>query len=709
MAAYGKPIQSYDFNASRPLQETAFAYTQPPASYQPIPQSRTPHAQSTEHMPYMTESPYQVRSSYPEQHVPYIDARTRHFPEITSYSPVNGSQGTSLFVRIQSLYDFTVQPTLHFPLMFGHKRCNSALTKVDHSGNYFHYTLSADVPPYTSTGWREPQGLVYLHMEDEVNQALGTVEIGEFSYLDGGYPQTFPSPQETSRKRKISAESGESSRSPAKRSSNQQLRTRAAEDYTAYPYGQGTNLSYSPYLQPVATSNSYTYTGSYERPQGHSNYQQQPSPQSLSYQYSTTASTAQPVIKAQTSHTPSWSPSFSTTSQVSRSPGLSVASPVTRVSTVPSPSGSANPPLIRTSTLQHSPSPASTPAGAAQAGQAFNPYAMYPHKAVLKINGDLDAMAENWSREEWDAKRRLVQFTRQQGGSTIHTNFKPVAPEDRTPNSICISCIWWEEKKECYVTSVDTIYLLESLVAVRFTVEEKNRIRRNLEGFRPLTVSKAKADSEEFFKVVMAFPNPKPRNIEKDVKVFPWKILAHALKKIIGKYSASYSSTAGALLTPVSSSSGYASGGPSEAGVDIHPAVSPLSIPISMTSGAYATSRTSTALSPRSRLSAGFPQSSAGPPNLRVAVPVPSTPQNMAANQWSQQQVMQQSHMPQAMTNQGGRAPWDFSSYIDTSPATATPGGHQTIDYPRGGSSTLGPGQGSSVNDPHKSHQTSRP
>lgn len=86
------------------------------------------------------------------------------------------------------------------------------------------------------------------------------------------------------------------------------------------------------------------------------------------------------------------------------------------------------------------------------------------------------------------------------------------------------------------MTSVDTIFLLESLVAVRFTVEEKNRIRRNLEGFRPMTVSKAKADSEEFFKIIMGFPNPKPRNIEKDVKVFPWKILAHALKKIIGKY-----------------------------------------------------------------------------------------------------------------------------------------------------------------------------
>lgn len=203
---------------------------------------------------------------------------------------------------------------------------------------------------------------------------------------------------------------------------------------------------------------------------------------------------------------------------------------------MPSPSGSANPPLIRTSTLQQSPSPANTPASAAQPGQLFNPYAMYPHKAVLRLEGDLDGLTECWTTAECEAKRRLVQFWRSQNGSTINASFKPVMPEERPPNSICISCILWEERGECFVTSVDTIYLLESLVAVRFTVEEKNRIRRNLEGFRPLTVSKAKADSEEFFKVIMGFPNPKPRNIEKDVKVFPWKILAHALKKIIGKY-----------------------------------------------------------------------------------------------------------------------------------------------------------------------------
>jgi len=185
--------------------------------------------------------------------------------------------------------------------------------------------------------------------------------------------------------------------------------------------------------------------------------------------------------------------------------------------------------------------------------QTFNPYAMQALKANLKLKGDLDSMKDDWTNDEKEARRRLVVFDREQSGSTILGSFRGVAPQERQASSICISCIWWKEKNEFYVTSVDTIYLLESLVGVRFTVEEKNRIRRNLEGFRPMTVSKARSDSEEFFKVIMGFPHPKPRNIEKDVKVFPWKILGTALKKIISKYSASYSSTAAPLLTPASS------------------------------------------------------------------------------------------------------------------------------------------------------------
>lgn len=170
------------------------------------------------------------------------------------------------------------------------------------------------------------------------------------------------------------------------------------------------------------------------------------------------------------------------------------------------------------------------------AGDPAAPVATFSNKAILKLQGDLNQMAMGWSNEEWTNRRRLIQFWRQQESNVINATFRPIAQNEFVPNSIVISCIFRDDWNECFVTSVDTIYLLEALVGVRFTVEEKNRIRRNLEGFKPMTVSKSKADSEPFFKLIMGFPNPKPRNIEKDVKVFPWKILASALKKIISKY-----------------------------------------------------------------------------------------------------------------------------------------------------------------------------
>lgn len=161
-------------------------------------------------------------------------------------------------------------------------------------------------------------------------------------------------------------------------------------------------------------------------------------------------------------------------------------------------------------------------------------------KASLEIRGNLDQMPQGWSHGETQARRRLVQFKRRQRGSVVVAEFMPLDPEKYTPLTPCISCILWEERNECFVTSVDCIYLLEQLINTKFTVEEKNRIRRNLEGYHPLTVSKGKANSNEFFKLIMSFSQPKPRNIEKDVKVFQWQLLGKALEKIVGKYSADY-------------------------------------------------------------------------------------------------------------------------------------------------------------------------
>ncbi|GAA5995832.1 uncharacterized protein JCM10292_004775 [Rhodotorula paludigena] len=162
------------------------------------------------------------------------------------------------------------------------------------------------------------------------------------------------------------------------------------------------------------------------------------------------------------------------------------------------------------------------------------------HKVVLRLQGDLNTMAMGWTNEEWTNRRRLIQFWPQQDGNFINVGFRPIPQGEYVQNSIVISCIFRDDYNECFVTSVDTIYLLEALVGSRFTVEEKNRIRRNLEGFKPATVSKSKPENEAFFKLIMGFPAPKPRNIEKDVKVFPWKILGLALKKIMSKYSANY-------------------------------------------------------------------------------------------------------------------------------------------------------------------------
>lgn len=127
-------------------------------------------------------------------------------------------------------------------------------------------------------------------------------------------------------------------------------------------------------------------------------------------------------------------------------------------------------------------------------------------RANLRFEGNLDYMAVGWSHEEWLAKRRLVQFWRRQEGQNIIASFRGVGLQDLTDDSIVISCIFREEKNECFVTSVDTIYLLEALVSVRFTVEEKNRIRRNMEGFKPITISKSKQENEAFFKLIMSFP-----------------------------------------------------------------------------------------------------------------------------------------------------------------------------------------------------------
>lgn len=474
----------------------------------------------------------QVRTPYDEQAGPYLNVGSTPIPEVTSFQPTSGKWNSKVYVYITSLYELLTSNTPVFFLMFGQRKVPATVQKLHQNGGVCSYHLAADAPQFSTTSWTNSSVPLCMFMESGDGDVMGKVEVGEFTYIDSAVSSGSDTPLDGSRKRKMSADSAEL-KSPAKRNSNQQLRPK--EEYGAYQYPS--NDPPSSFSSYIPTTSSYTtLTAPFSRPA--TNYQGQAASRHIGYAYPGSATASPPTVKAPSPQVGTWTPYPTVGSSLSRSPGVPSNAGIPRpsLSSLPSPASVANPPLIRTSTIQNSPSPATTPHGG-HPGQQFNPYSLYPHKAKLEINGDLDSMAREWSAEEFESRRRLVHFKRSQSGSTITTTFQPIGVDERPPNSVCISCIYWEEKEECFVTSVDTIYLLEQLVAARFTVEEKNRIRRNLEGFRPLTVSKGKSDSEEFFKVIMAFPAPKPRNIEKDVKVFHWKDLSSALKKIIGKYA----------------------------------------------------------------------------------------------------------------------------------------------------------------------------
>lgn len=525
-----------DAEATRPNQVPSYSgMTQPSfASQYTNAPARLSHEPANVEIPYIPSSSYESRgqADYPADSSSLLDARSRHpAPHILTASeikrqinPTQGNAGSQVFIHLRTKFDLEADPC-KFSLMFGNKKCAAALQKVEADDDFYNYALSVEVPPFPLTNSWNPTMMLKLQMEDKNGQLQSQLQAGEFTFTDLSPTLAYSDTANVVRqKRKYSSDYDDGqdySEHAAKRTNTMRYQAKPRSISGAY-----SATSVSPLPAHSSLSAAYGYSSGYDMAK-QSGYTPQISQKSL-YAVPSGVSISQTDMKP-----PQMSPNLSSYGQYgamgqnTRSPSSMAVTP-NRSTVLSSPSALPTPTLVRASTLP--------PTGGAPSGQPFNPYLMYPTKAVLKIEGDLDTMVDNWTQDERDVQRRLVEFKRSQHGSTITTSFAPITLEARQQRSICVSCIYWEEKDECFITSVDTIYLLEQLVNVRFTVEEKNRIRRNLEGFRPLTVSKAKSDSEEFFKVIMGFPNPKPRNIEKDVKVFPWKILAHALKKIISKY-----------------------------------------------------------------------------------------------------------------------------------------------------------------------------
>ncbi|KAL7923794.1 hypothetical protein ACQKWADRAFT_320041 [Trichoderma austrokoningii] len=508
MAAYSKaqlpPVNGYD---PAPFADTA---------YEPY-SSTAFSAQQADKYAQFNQSSFASNNTSVAQYMP---ARAT----AVSFHPSSGIYGTKVHFKILSQDDlFTLSPQAF--VLFGSAKCPADLIRDSQDSSGFAFSCSIDAPQPLVTGGNTSVPVSFV-IEAPAGGEISRTAAGTFHYLGG-------SEDDITRADKMPKD-GSTAPAPeidqASASPKAEAPSSAATNTYEYPPQQSQYANTFPQGNNDMISTTYRTT-SFSDP----HYHHQPRRGHSAWGYGGGGGALASAGRSSSTYD---HPTISSRSGLPHH--VSVSS-----------SGNNGPPqLVRTSTIT---------AG----GGAFHP--MYTSKAILKINGNLNDMAAKWTEEEWGNRRRIVQFRKSQHGAVLNVNFKAVPVNERPPNSICISCIWWAEKSDCYVTSVDTIHLLEQLVASpnRFSVEEKNRIRRNLEGFHPVTVSKSKADSEEFFKIIMAFPHPKPRNIEKDVKVFPWATLEPALKKIIGKYSANPSS----MMNPVSAPSSYGAPPPGHHGM----------------------------------------------------------------------------------------------------------------------------------------------
>jgi hypothetical protein len=518
-------LSEYESN-TRPTQQASYqGFAQPSPSFGTS-SAYTPSSQATESLhglplgpplPLLsgsvpTYAPRDSTSLESPSTTSYVDTRPQFVsPIITPPGPYQGTAGETFRIDLQS-DTRTLYGRYFFTFHFGaFQSCKGEVKQLGWAEGHYRTPVFVEVPDLGAQSITMP---LMLEIHDE-NALLEQKTLGQFFYSSGAY-STYPA---IGGKRKFSDDSSEYSHVNTKRSASQPLQPLKFRD---------SSTAYSGHQVAIPTGSSYSSgvygMPSYGQPQVARSYGPLSGSRAPYDGYSMSPNLAPRSIKARSPTrnryrrlTPSQSPrtpsQMLTPADVGRSAAMSA------------------PTLIRTSMSRNLSiaSPSMPP--------SFNPYAVYPNaRATLNIHGDLQTMTQNWTAAERAAKRRLVEFSRSQNGGTVDVTFKAVSPEERSPNNTCISCIYWERRKEYFCTSVDTIALLEALVTFRFCVEEKNRIRRNLEGFKPYTVSKSKDECDDIFRLIMGFPNPKPRNIEKDIKIFSWHNLSLALKKIIGKY-----------------------------------------------------------------------------------------------------------------------------------------------------------------------------
>ncbi|KAL8980383.1 MAG: hypothetical protein Q9177_005898, partial [Variospora cf. flavescens] len=468
----------------------------------------------------------------------------RSCPQVSEWRPSKGPPGTQFYIFIKSEDDLKHPSYPRIVLMFANRQCPAILTRVESYSTTYDFVLTADVPPLSSTGWQGSDVPVRLHFQSLSGASAAMIKLGLFSYT--AHQRSFVSSPQGLLRGEDSLIDITSSTPASKLAVSQQLLTGKSCAHPSGSYGSRSPSHGSSVSRSLPHSTSAPRFSPYEA--ARNNCRRRSSAVSRS-----SVSTCSPPMPGGER----WSSDYAVENGPTRSSVKTGVAPATNspfISTI----ANATPLLHRKSEL-------------AKEDCLYRHWIKGPN-VTLHIYGDPESMARNWTPAEKANKRRLVQFWRTQSGTSVSAGFKPVPAEEKSPGTICVSCIWWEERGECFFTSVDNIQVLQLVAGQHLVVKEQNRIRRNVENMSPTTIRKRKKveegeeveeeeivveeegeeifNLEEFFKLVMGFNNPRPRNIEKRIKVFPWRLIGPILMKIMGKYCAIYpptTNTAGGL------------------------------------------------------------------------------------------------------------------------------------------------------------------
>lgn len=99
---------------------------------------------------------YSPSASYGGQQPSCAEPVPRKAPSIISWNPKQGSQGTPVYIYIQSDHDLTPSSGISPPLNFANRQCPATLKQLDSHSLTYDYVLMTDAPAFSTTEWRSP-------------------------------------------------------------------------------------------------------------------------------------------------------------------------------------------------------------------------------------------------------------------------------------------------------------------------------------------------------------------------------------------------------------------------------------------------------------------------------------------------------------------------------------------------------------------------